>query len=82
MADNAINSRVDDAMILGDRYVHSELMLQRDNGNPTNDQATEYENETGNWIDRRSISKASNPLKTEKDTDINANGNGDPQNTE
>jgi hypothetical protein len=82
MAYKAIDSLPEYAMIFGDRHVHCELMLQRKDGKPTNEQATDNENETGNWKDSRSISKVSNMLKAEKDANINSDRNGDPQNTE
>ncbi len=78
MAHKAINSFPDYAMIFCDRNVHCELMLQRKDGKPTNEQTTDNENETGNWKDSRSISKVSNVLKAEKDAKINGDSNGDP----
>jgi hypothetical protein len=78
MAHKAINPFPDYAMIFCDRNVHCELMLQRKNGNPSNEQTGDNEHETGNWKYLRAISKISNALKAEKDANIHGKSNGDP----
>jgi hypothetical protein len=78
MAHKAINPFLDYAMIFYDRNVYCELMLQRKDGKPTNEQTTDNENETGNWKDSRSVSKVSNALKTKKDANIHGESNGYP----
>jgi hypothetical protein len=78
MAHKAINSLPDDAMILCDRNVHRELMLQRKDGYPSNDQTEDNENDADNWKDLRSISKVSNALKAENDANIYGESNSYP----
>jgi hypothetical protein len=78
MANKPIDSLRDYAMTLCNRNIHCELTLQRKDGKPTNEQATDNENETGNWKDLQSVSNVPDVLKAEKDAKINGDGNGDP----
>jgi len=78
----AIDSLADDVMIFCNRNVHGELILQRKDGKPTNEQTTDDENETGNGKHWRSMSKVSNVLKAEYNANIDADKNGNPQHTE
>jgi len=79
MADKAIDSLFDNSVVLPDRHIHSEFMLQGKDGKPTHTQSTDDEKNTGNWQKAGSMFKVSDSLKTDKDANGYGSKNSDPQ---